>query len=62
MQQQETHPLRCPSCRKGRVADAATKQNSDRLKLLPPERAAEAECFVKCPKCGSQIGIAFISR
>lgn len=59
MQQEETRALRCPSRHKGRVVDTVGGRKSGRLKLLPPEKSGEAECFVKCPKCGEQIGISF---
>lgn len=48
--------LLCPVCAKGRVLDVADKMGASRIRLLRPENAEQADWFVKCPKCGAQIG------
>lgn len=48
----------CPLCGKGRIIDAAAHIGTDRLLLYGPESEDGAELFIKCPKCGRQVGIA----
>lgn len=52
-----TRPLRCPVCKRGRLADGAARLKPEQVLLLPPDSAAEASIFLKCPKCASEIGV-----
>jgi hypothetical protein len=59
IQKKHRQPMLCPLCRKGRVIDAA-QTDASRLKLYGPRQSEKANLFSKCPKCGEQIGIAFV--
>lgn len=52
--------IHCPLCSKGRVIDAAVGVDLSRLKLYGPLQADQAQLFVKCPKCGQQIGLSLV--
>ena len=50
--------IRCPLCLHGRLLDVAEGANLPRLALYGPLQADRAQIFLKCPKCGQQIGIS----
>lgn len=50
--------IRCPLCLRGRLLDVAEGANLPRLALYGPLQADHAQMFLKCPKCGQQIGIS----
>ena len=52
--------IHCPLCLQGRIADAAIGTDFSRLKLYGPLQEDKAQLFLKCPKCGQQIGISMI--
>ena len=50
--------VRCPVCGRGRLLDAVDQVSAAKLRLYGPRQLAKALWIVKCPKCGTQIGIA----
>ena len=50
--------IKCPLCREGRLLDASEHTDIHALALYPPDKAENAEWFVKCPVCKRQIGMA----
>lgn len=50
--------IRCPLCLRGRLLDVAEGTSLPRLDLYGPLQADHAQMFLKCPKCGQQIGIS----
>ncbi len=58
MREAENRIIRCPVCHKGRIFDAAEQTDLSTLHLYSPRQSAKADWFTKCPKCGTQIGIA----
>lgn len=59
MKDKESRTVYCPVCHRGRILNAANQTDPTRLRLFGPRQSAKAEWFTKCPRCGSQIGIAF---
>lgn len=55
LDRQQVH---CPLCHKGRVVDIAAEIDLSRVKIYGPPQADKAQFFLKCPKCGQQIGIS----
>lgn len=55
---ENTVHIRCPVCSKGRLLDAVDQASAAKLRLYGPRQLAKALWIVKCPKCGTQIGIA----
>ena len=51
--------IRCPLCSKGRLADVADYPDPLKMTLYGPQQADRAQMFLKCTKCGQQIGIFF---
>jgi len=58
IEKQRTRSIKCPICGKGKLMDASKTINPKMIRLFKPEESNKAECFVKCPKCGSQVGFA----
>ena len=52
--------IKCPVCLTGRIIDASEKTDRKKLVTYKPEESDRAEWFVKCPKCGNQVGISFL--
>lgn len=50
--------IHCPLCHQGRVVDVAAGTDLSRVRLFGPLEAEHAQLFLKCPKCGNQIGIS----
>lgn len=57
-QSRERQQIHCPLCQKGRVVDVAAGTDLAKVKLYGPLQADQAQLFLKCPKCGQQIGIS----
>lgn len=57
MHRQQVH---CPLCQKGRVVDVAAGIELSRVKIYGPLQADKAQLFLKCPKCGQQVGVSLI--
>lgn len=54
--------LRCPICRKGRVADIPEEAMMSQYRLFAMGKDDPADIIAKCPKCGSQVGIVILYR
>ena len=54
----KTRTIKCPVCGKGKVLDASKDVPPQKIVTFKPDEAEYAEWFVKCPKCGCQIGFA----
>lgn len=50
--------IHCPLCHQGRVVDVAAGTDLSRVRLFGPLEEEHAQFFLKCPKCGKQIGIS----
>lgn len=50
--------VRCPLCQKGRLLDVAVRTDLPKLILYGPSQSELSQIFLKCPKCGQQIGLA----
>ena len=50
--------VRCPLCLKGRLIDLAVTADPSKLTLYGPQQSNQAQMFLKCHKCGQQIGLS----
>lgn len=50
--------IRCPLCQKGRLLDVAVRADLPKLVFYDPSQAELSQMFLKCPKCGQQIGLS----
>lgn len=51
--------VRCPVCHKGRLMNAARGVDISQMQLSGSEQFERCQCYIKCPKCGRQIGVSF---
>jgi len=54
----KTRPIKCPVCNKGKIIDVLKDIPYLSIRVYPPLLCDSAKYFVKCPKCGEQIGIS----
>jgi len=50
--------LHCPVCKRGHVMNEVVNPGGPHITLYTPEESQDAAGFLKCPKCGSQIGMS----
>jgi hypothetical protein len=53
--------LYCPSCKKGRIIDADIRIESRLFKRESLSKDEPADYYIKCWKCGCEIGIKKVS-
>ncbi len=51
--------IRCPVCHRGKLLDATEEADTSAIHLFGSENKNAGQWYIKCPKCGKQIGIAF---
>lgn len=51
--------IRCPVCHRGKLLDATEEADMSAIRVFGSEKKNAGQWFLKCPKCGRQIGIAF---
>lgn len=50
--------VRCPVCRRGKLLDAEKDTDMSTLHLFGIGQKG-CQWYIKCPKCGNQIGVSF---
>lgn len=51
--------IRCPVCHRGKLLDATDEADTSAIHLFSSEQRNIGQWYLKCPKCGRQIGITF---
>lgn len=51
--------VRCPVCHRGRLLDAGYGTDISQMQLSGSEQSGRCQWYIKCPKCGNQIGVSF---
>jgi phage FluMu protein Com len=59
----DTRKVKCPICNKGKLFDVSMNIVPSNIRTHPPDSNNDGvECFVKCPKCKSQVGVSIIRQ